>query len=48
MGNLVAQVTGVHYFDLGAPVTLHVHPGQVYVFGENEALLLAPRRVGGV
>jgi glycerol transport system ATP-binding protein len=48
MGNLVAQLTGVHYFDLGAPVTLHVHPGQVYVFGENEALLLAPRRVGGV
>ncbi|MCB1978899.1 MAG: ABC transporter ATP-binding protein [Burkholderiaceae bacterium] len=48
MGSLVAQVTGVHYFDLGAPVALHVHPGQVYVFGDDEALLLAPRRAGGV
>ncbi|AVO40806.1 ABC transporter ATP-binding protein [Simplicispira suum] len=48
MGNLVAQVTGVHYFALGAPVNLHVQPGQVYVFGENEALLMAPRRAGGI
>ena len=47
LGNLVAQISGVHYFQLGAPVTLHVHPEQVYVFGADDALLLAPRRPGG-
>lgn len=48
MGNLVAQVPGVHYFDLGAPVTLHVQADQLYVFGADEALLCAPRRQRGV
>jgi glycerol transport system ATP-binding protein len=41
---LVAQLTGVHYFDLGAPVTLYLDPAQVYVFDADGALLLAPRR----
>ena len=47
MGDLVAQVAGVHYFKLGAPVELHVHSSQLYVFGADESLLLAPRRTGG-
>ncbi len=48
IGNLVAQISGVHYFKLGAPVSLYVHPEQVYVFGADDALLLAPCRPGGV
>ena len=46
-GELVAQLTGVHYFDLGAPVTLYLDPAQVYVFDAEGALLLAPRRSHG-
>ncbi len=42
VGELVAQLTGVHYFDLGSPITLHLHPSQVYVFDATGALLLAP------
>jgi ABC-type sugar transport system ATPase subunit len=44
VGELVAQLTGVHYFDLGAPITLYLDPAQVYVFDADGALLLAPRR----
>ncbi|MCZ8257269.1 MAG: ABC transporter ATP-binding protein [Polaromonas sp.] len=47
VGELVAQLTGVHYFDLGAPITLYLDPAQVYVFDANGALLLAPARRGG-
>jgi len=47
VGELVAQLTGVHYFDLGAPLTLYLDPSRVYVFGDNGALLLAPRRQKG-
>jgi glycerol transport system ATP-binding protein len=47
VGELVAQLTGVHYFDLGAPVTLYLDPAQVYVFDADGALLLAPRRSYG-
>jgi glycerol transport system ATP-binding protein len=47
VGELVAQLTGVHYFDLGAPVTLYLDPAQVYVFDAGGALLLAPRRSHG-
>jgi glycerol transport system ATP-binding protein len=44
VGELVAQLTGVHRFDLGAPVTLHLAPEQAYVFdaGGDGALRLAP------
>jgi glycerol transport system ATP-binding protein len=48
LGDLVAQVTGVHYFDLGAAVTLYFSPEQVYVFGGNGGLLLAPQRAGRI
>jgi glycerol transport system ATP-binding protein len=47
VGELVAQLTGVHYFDLGALVTLYLDPAQVYVFDADGALLLAPRRSYG-
>ena len=44
IGELVAQLTGVHRFDLGAAVTLYLQPTQVYVFDEHGVLLLAPTR----
>ena len=44
VGNVVAQLTGVHYFDLGAAIAVHVNPAQMYVFDAQGALLLAPRR----
>ncbi|MGH8857289.1 MAG: ABC transporter ATP-binding protein [Polaromonas sp.] len=47
VGELVAQLTGVHYFDLGAPITLYLDPAQVYVFDAAGALLVAPVRKGG-
>ena len=44
MGELVAQLTGVHDFELGAPITLHLNPAQAYVFGADGGLLVAPAR----
>jgi glycerol transport system ATP-binding protein len=44
LGSLVAQLTGVHYFDLAAPITLYLHASQAYVFGADGALMLAPQR----
>ncbi|HQX68521.1 MAG TPA: ABC transporter ATP-binding protein, partial [Ottowia sp.] len=44
VGELVAQLTGVHEFDLGAALTLHVSPTQVYAFDATGALLVAPQR----
>ena len=46
VGEVVAQLTGVHYFDLGASLTLHLSPAQVYVFDAEGALLVAPKRPG--
>jgi glycerol transport system ATP-binding protein len=46
VGELVAQLTGVHDFELGAPVTLYLDPAQAYVFGEDGGLLAAPLRRG--
>ena len=45
-GEVVAQVTGVHYIELGSAVTLYLNPAQVYVFGADGALALAPARMG--
>ncbi len=42
VGEVVAQLTGVHQFELGSPVTLYLHPAQVYVFDANGDLLVAP------
>ncbi len=48
VGELVAQLTGVHHFELGQPRTLYLDPAQTYVFGGSGALLLAPAdRPGG-
>ncbi len=42
VGELVAQLTGVHQFELGAPVRLYLSPAQVYVFDAAGDLLAAP------
>jgi len=42
VGELVAQLTGVHFFELGAPITLHLGADQAYVFDATGALLVAP------
>jgi glycerol transport system ATP-binding protein len=47
VGEVVAQLTGVHYFELGAQVTLYLSPAQAYVFDEKGLLLMAPVRGGG-
>ena len=43
IGELVAQLTGVHVFALGSSITLYLHPGQAYVFGADGNLLVAPK-----
>ncbi len=47
VGDLVAQLSGVHNFRLGAPVSLHVSPGQLFVFDRAGDLLLAPQTTAG-
>lgn len=47
VGELVAQLTGVHHFELGVNVTLYFNPAQVYVFDALGMLVLAPVRGGG-
>jgi len=47
VGELVAQLTGVHYFELGAQITLHFNPAHVYLFDAQGMLLHAPQRNGG-
>jgi glycerol transport system ATP-binding protein len=47
VGYLVAQLTGVHYFDLGAPITLHFNPAHIYLFDATGALRTAPTRPSG-
>ncbi len=42
IGELVAQLTGVHVFALGSPITLYLDPGRAYVFGADGNLLVAP------
>ena len=46
VGELVAQLTGVHAFELGSPISLHASPAQAYVFDATGALLVAPARRG--
>ena len=47
VGDLVAQLTGVHNFELGSRIRLHVSPSQVYVFDAAGKLVVAPERTGG-
>lgn len=42
VGEVVAQLTGVHQFELGSAVTLYLNPAQVYVFDAAGDLLVAP------
>ncbi|WP_198085811.1 ABC transporter ATP-binding protein [Variovorax sp. E3] len=42
VGELVAQLTGVHRFELGASITLYFSAAQAYVFDAGEKLALAP------
>ena len=42
LGAVVAQLVGVHYFELGAAVTMHFSPQDVYLFDPQGALLRAP------
>jgi glycerol transport system ATP-binding protein len=46
-GELVAQLTGVHYFALGATITLYFNAAQAYVFDAAGLLLASPQRGGG-
>ena len=48
IGELVAQLTGVHYFELGTALTLYFHATQAHVFDGQGALLLAPARKGTI
>jgi len=43
VGELVAQLTGVHRFELGSPITLYLDPAQAYVFNPTGDLLVAPK-----
>ena len=43
VGELVAQLGGVHVFALSEPVTLYVNPAQVHVFDAEGNLLVAPQ-----
>lgn len=47
LGELVAQLTGVHHFDLGASTTFYFNPSQVYAFDAQGLLLQAPMRAKG-
>jgi glycerol transport system ATP-binding protein len=47
VGEVVAQLTGVHFFELGELITLYFSAAQVYVFDAEGLLLLSPVRGGG-
>jgi len=43
VGELVAQLTGVHVFALGDALTLYLDPRQAYVFDAAGDLIAAPQ-----
>lgn len=45
-GNLVAQLTGVRDLELGAQLSLHIEPAQIYLFNADGDRIHAPRRPG--
>jgi glycerol transport system ATP-binding protein len=47
VGELVAQLTGVHVFTLGAQLTLYLDPAAVHVFDSAGDLLVAPTKERG-
>ncbi|WP_066267908.1 ABC transporter ATP-binding protein [Hydrogenophaga palleronii] len=46
VGELVAQLTGVHDCALGEPITLYLQPGALFVFDAEGPLVRAPARPG--
>ncbi len=44
IGDVVAQVTGVHHFDINAPLVLYFTPAMAFVFDAADSLLYAPKR----
>ena len=42
VGELVAQLTGVHLFSLGQAITLYLNPAHAYAFAADGQLLVAP------
>ena len=46
LGAMVAQLAGVHYFDLGDAMPVYFRPQDVYVFDSAGMLALAPTREG--
>ncbi|EYC52663.1 ABC transporter [Hylemonella gracilis str. Niagara R] len=47
VGELVMQLTGVHYFELGAALTVYFSAAQAYLFDGAGDLCVAPQRAGG-
>jgi glycerol transport system ATP-binding protein len=47
VGELVAQLTGVHHFELGETINLFFNPKQVYVFDAEGVLIKSPLRGEG-
>ncbi len=47
VGELVMQLTGVHYFELGAALTVWFSPAQAYLFNASGDLCAAPHRAQG-
>ncbi|NIM43275.1 MAG: ATP-binding cassette domain-containing protein [Hydrogenophaga sp.] len=45
VGELVAQLVGVHKFELGARITLHLNPDHLFVFDARGPLVRAPQGV---
>jgi glycerol transport system ATP-binding protein len=47
VGELVMQLTGVHYFELGAALTVYFSAAQAYLFDAAGDLCIAPQRAQG-
>ena len=43
LGNVVAQLTGVHYFDIASTITLYMSAEHAYLFDHSGMLTVAPR-----
>jgi glycerol transport system ATP-binding protein len=46
--SLVVQREGIHRYELGQPVTLHIDPKRLYAFDATGALAVAPIRAAGM
>ena len=46
MGNVVVQLTGVHYFEIGASLKFFVQPAHAYIFDDQGMLVQSPQSVG--